>query len=337
MDIVAANAHLTYPHTNGFLNDELVLAGYKPGLGATGIIRVDGRPSCTLGPRDGGPGPVWFDIALDADFMAWVWNGVLYGLRPGDQPQVIYKPDSEYTVQGLCSVTRRGDRVVVMRESADEYTCLDIDVATGDVRELFTRTWFANHVQHSPYDESWIGFSHEGNATQTPDRMWAWHPRSTTCVLNQTAISDTAGIPVAVGHERWAFHDLAAVVCAYGESEAGPRGIYMVHPDGRPPRLVSAGDRFWHCDISRDGHWAVVDTTGPVDAPGRGWDNAHGVSDVVLVEMSTGSQTPLARTFASRHPHHPHPVFTPDGSAVLFNHTDPDTGTVAVARIAITG
>ncbi|WP_405718467.1 hypothetical protein [Streptomyces sp. NBC_00046] len=90
-----------------------------------------------------------------------------------------------------------------------------------------------------------------------------------------------------------------------------------------------------HCDISRDGRRAVVDTTGPFDAPGRGWQDAGQVSDVVLVDMATGARTPLARTEADRHPRHPHPVFTPDGTAVLYNHGDPSTGEVAVARVPL--
>ncbi|MER5365648.1 hypothetical protein [Streptomyces sp. NPDC002722] len=196
-----------------------------------------------------------------------------------------------------------------------------------------TGTW-RSHQFHSPYDESWLTFAHEGPSREIPDRIWARHPVRAPegrCVFDQAAEGGT----LAVGHERWMFHDLGALVCAYGESEAGPRGLYALHPDGRPARLVSAGERDWHCDISRDGRRAVVDTSGPLDAPGRGWQNAGQVSDVVLVDMATGARTLLARTAADRHPRHPHPVFTPDGTAVLHNHGDPSTGEVAVARVPL--
>src|SRR5262249_46904384 len=150
-----------------------------------------------------------------------------------------------------------------------------------------------------------------------------WHDGETQQILNQHEISDTPGEFVAVGHERWLHHTLGAAVVAYGESEAGPRGLYLAQP-GKPPTLARAGDRFWHCGVSRDGRLAVVDTTGPSDAPGRGWQHAGDVSDVLLIDLQTTQQVRLARTRAASHPFHPHPIFTPAGDAVLFNSMNAD-------------
>ncbi len=87
------------------------------------------------------------------------------------------------------------------------------------------------------------------------------------------------------GHERWAHHAVGAVVVAYGVSPAEPRGLYWTSPDDPSGRLLSRGDRYWHCDVSRDGTLAVVDTTGPADRPGKGWDGADSIADVLLVDL----------------------------------------------------
>ncbi|MEE1770914.1 oligogalacturonate lyase family protein [Streptomyces sp. JV185] len=348
MTLLLAGAHLPYPHTNGFHADgeRLVLTRYAPATGATGLVSIcwrgedratrllyEASPSTT-----GAEQMLWPDVALAAERVAWVRNGALHILDlDSGAPERLYTAAPGHTLQNLCSLTASGDRVVVMEHPEGReapVTCLEVSVATGRAVELFGRGWFANHPAHSPHDEAWLTFAHEGPAREVPDRMWARHPAQVPegrCVFEQATERGT----LAVGHERWMFHDLGAVVCAYGESEAGPRGLYAVHPDGRAPRLVSAGDRDWHCDISRDGRRAVVDTSGPFDAPGRGWQNAGQVSDVVLVDIATGARTPLARTAADRHPRHPHPVFTPDGTAVLHNHGDPSTGEVAVARVPV--
>ncbi|MFJ1614697.1 oligogalacturonate lyase family protein [Streptomyces sp. NPDC088251] len=348
MTLLLNGAHLPYPHANGFHagGERVVLTRHSPVTGAIGLTSVRwrgeeraARALCELPPSTSGPEQLlWPDVALAAERAAWVWNGALHVLDlDSGASERLYTAAPGHTLQNLCSLTGAGDRVVVMehpegRETA--VTCLEISVSTGKTDELFGKPWFANHPAHSPHDESWLTFAHEGPSQEIPDRIWARHPTrgpEGRCVFDQATERGT----LAVGHERWMFHDLGAVVCAYGESEAGPRGLYTLYPDGRAARLVSEGDRDWHCDISRDGRLAVVDTTGPLDAPGRGWQNAGQVSDVVLVDVATGARTPLARTEADRHPRHPHPVFTPDGTAVLYNHGDPSTGEVAVARVTL--
>ncbi len=86
--------------------------------------------------------------------------------------------------------------------------------------------------------------------------------------------------------------------------------------------------------VTRDGRWAVVDTTGPWDRPGKSWENAEDISDIVLLDMKTGERHFLARSRQyMRHPRHPHPVFSPDGSTIFFNESSPDTTSNRVLRM----
>ncbi|MFI1094220.1 hypothetical protein [Streptomyces sp. NPDC020917] len=344
MSLLLRDAHLTYPHSNGFHADGDRVALVRYDLDAARIFSVRWRPDEARDERVlhelppdgyGTDALVLPDFARDTGRMAVAHDDVLWVADPGGSLEPVWRAPAGLALDHLLSLTHDGSRVAVGTEGHNTWSGWEIEVSTGTATRVFQKTWWANHIARSPYDERWIAFSHEGIAIQTPDRVWAWHPERAPngmCVLDQYEISERPGAFVAVGHERWCHHDLAVVAVAYGDSEVGPRGLYLATPDDRPPRLVSAGDRYWHCDVSRDGRYAVVDTTGPTDAPGRGWQNAGGVSDVLLVDMADGATRRLARTQATRHPWHPHPVFAPDGSAVLFNDLGTDErGTVVVS------
>ena len=80
-----------------------------------------------------------------------------------------------------------------------------------------------------------------------------------------------------------------------------------MRPNGTS-RLVQAADNYSHCNVRRDGRYAVVDTGG---------------GGVVLIDLA-GRARPrqLADTGFAPHPRHPHPHFTPDGTKVIYNDTD---------------
>ncbi|MGW4965318.1 oligogalacturonate lyase family protein [Nonomuraea sp. NPDC004186] len=338
---VSTGAHLTYPHANGFHagGERLVVTRWNPDRLATGVASVawrnpgeaDVREVCGLPDGSAKEGTVWFDVARATERLAAMWDDALHLVDLADhaaKPETVYRAPAGRTLQGLVSISASGERVLFSEESPGAYTLLEMDVDTGGVRELHTRDWWANHAHYCPADEEWIGFSHEGPTETVPDRVWARHAVEMPegrCVLEQPE-------GLHFGHERWAHHAVGAVVVAYGVSPAEPRGLYWTSPDDPSGRLLSRGDRYWHCDVSRDGTLAVVDTTGPADRPGKGWDGADGIADVLLVDLVEAHTTPLARTRATRHPAHPHPVFAPDGSAVLFNDLGAD-GTLSVTRV----
>jgi hypothetical protein len=214
------------------------------------------------------------------------------------------------------------------------FGCYEVDTATGEASLIIEKSWWANHYHYCPHDEAWIGFCCEGETTTVPQRVWGYHAELAPAgkpLLDQHW--ETPGERMCVGHERWCFHDRSVVAVAYGQSAPGFGGIYEAFVDGRPSRQIGVSGRDWHVNVSRDGRWAVVDTTGPHDAPGRSWESAAQVSDVLVMDMTTGARQFVARSRQYRHPSHPHPIFSPDGQWIFYNEADEALSRNRVMRV----
>jgi len=327
--------YLTYPHNNGFCQDGrgLVLGrldGASASLWKTSLDANEETRVCRFDVAGEAEKLLWFDVAQNANRLVTVRdNGIwIYDLdRPGGG-DCIYRAESPAQLLSLASITSDGRQVVATLRFPDRYAALSVEVETGKSRILFEQPWYANHFHFSPYDEAWIGFCHEGPCEQVGDRVWGWnaiHAPEGRCLFDQNFGNPAREL--CVGHERWCFHAPTALVVAYGVSPGGPRGTYEIFADGKSPRLVSRGDRHLHVNASRSGRWAVIDTSGPHDLPGRSWENANGISDILLLDAVSGGQLFLARTRLDSHPSHPHPVFSPDERFIFFNEaTVPDKG-----------
>ena len=322
--------YFTYPHCNGFCKDasKLVIGKLHEDRNQLWLYSIDGTPREMLAEHPASQKCMWWDIARETDELVTSVNNQLlvYDLDKRECSW-IWTPPEGASLGGLSSISADG-RCITARVENDDRNELWLIEREGRARPVLSvdRNWKIGHEHFCPADEDWIAFCHAWG-THVADRMWVWHPEHAPdgrCVFDQK--SDRENVLLAVGHERWCFHDVCSVVVAYGEGEGEPRGLYMVYADDRPPRLISQADRDWHCNISRDGTLAVVDTTGAADAPGRGWENADGLSDVVLVNVADGSRQHLYRTGLMgsqqnwlQHPWHPHPHFTPETDRVIFH------------------
>lgn len=339
----ASTRYLGYPHSNQFADagaslifgqiEAKTISLWKRHLVSGDEVRLGTFPVNAEPPAK----VIWFDVAYDANRMiAAVDHAVLlFDLQTSTGPREVYHAPAPYVLDRLVSITADGRwMIVVLHIEGMRHRALRIDLQTGEELVLADHPWFANHFHFSPADPAWVGYAHEGATETIPDRVWAWHAQQAPrgrCLFDQ--MSDQPPKRLCIGHERWAFHNVSAVAVAYGVSPAGPRGLYEVFPD-RPARLISAGQRDFHCDVSRDGRWAVVDTTGPHDAPGRGWENAGGISDILIVDMVTGRREFLARSHQHLHPRHCHPVFSPDGSSIFYNEAEPGGMGNRIMRVA---
>lgn len=322
--------YLTYPHANGFADGGRSLVVGQRGSETSLLWHVDllsGRET-KLGEwpqKLCGIEMLWFDIASRANVLITIVDNAVWKVDlndPSPKPEVVYR-ETDGVLQALPSVTAGGTKVLMGRSYGGRYQAVEIDLtgASGS-RVLFQSEWFANHFHYSPYDEAWVGFSHEGPADQVGDRVWGWHA---SVAPEGQCYFDNASAGLCVGHERWSFHETSAFAVAYGMSPQGPRGVYEVFPKTGSSRLVSEGDRDWHLNVSQDGRWIVVDTTGPYDAPGRGWENAVCISDVLVVDVESGLRKFVGRSCLAKGFHvHPHPVFSPDGMMIFFNEASAD-------------
>lgn len=334
--------HLTYPHSNGFADggrslilaqtDAMGCALWKHDLVSGEERRLAAWPrSACIGDM------LWFDVARNANQLVVVLGNILYLIdlnqsTPSPVPVYQNTVEADANLVPLPSISADGTRVILGRRSGlngnASVDLIEVSTTNGRSCVLAHFDWPANHFHFCPADENWIGLCHEGPAPQISDRVWAWHAQNAP---KGRSLFNNAAARLAVGHERWAFHAPCVYLVAYGESPGGPRGIYRLSDKQSPlhasPYLLSEGNRDWHVCPSQCGRWLVVDTTGPHDAPGRGWENADNTSDVILVDATTGRRRFMARSRFCRDYHlHPHPVFSPDGKVIFFNEAGPDGG-----------
>jgi hypothetical protein len=321
-----------YPHCNGFADAgrSIVLGEFDERFSSVSLWKVDlsGKGQqriCTFPihapPANPSTAQVWFDVALQANVMAVivddaVWTFDLAAMNGG---KIVYRAAEGEIFNPLPSLREDGARLLVPYTRGEFRGVREVDLGSGQVKRLFEMPWCANHFHYSPHSPDWIAFCHEGDARVIRDRMWAWHPTLVPqghCIFQQNL---DGGRSLMVGHERACFHRPSILTVAFG-AEGVPCGLYELDLDAGKSRLVSPGNRDWHCDVSRDGRSAVVDTTGPHDREGYGWENQGGGnrSDILLVYMKTGRREPLATSHQAIHPWHPHPAFSPDGRRIVF-------------------
>ncbi|HEU5078528.1 MAG TPA: hypothetical protein VFT72_04910 [Opitutaceae bacterium] len=286
---------------------------------------------------------ICFDVAhaaprLVATYRADLWT---LHLRRGATWRHVFAQPEGVKIQDLPAISPDGRRCLIGLDDASSHGVVEVDLESTQTRTLFVKKWHANHFHYSPHDPSWIGFAHEGPAEQITDRCWVWHPTHAPegrVVFNQFKVSDDPAKPLAVGHERWTFHDVSAYVVAYAVSPSTKRGLYEMFADGREPRLLRETNTAWHCNVDASGRFAVIDTSAAWDAvPARGPEFENGVarhrqadreklpnlSDIVLFDLRTGEHLCVARATRTKHPFHPHPALSADARWLVFSDATP--------------
>lgn len=336
------NTYITYPHCNAFAAGGRILVYMRlhQGLLELRSYDLDARTHThlqTLGAASELGRIAWYDVALRAPKVAAVFQNKLW-LLDLENPSgwtCAYEPLPAVQLDGLCSITADGNRILCGEIHPESRRALEIDLTTGGVRELFTKTWHSNHFHYCPHDESWVAFSHEGPAESSPDRCWVWHAQYAPqgrVAFDQA--SEKPGVRLCVGHERWGFHDVSAYVPAYAVSPEGKRGLYEIFGDGRPARLIWENDVLWHCNMDQSGRFVVVDTTGPFgeykldekEFAGHlarhlqtDREKSQNTSDVALLDLKTRKSLCVATVIRTQHPYHPHPALNSQANCIAWN------------------
>jgi len=201
-------------------------------------------------------------------------------------------------------------------------TCrlIKVDIATGELDVIHqNRTWLG-HPIYRPYDDSTIGFCHEGPHDLVDARMW---------LVNEDG-SDVRKIKEhakgeSCTHEFWIPDGSAMAYVSYfkGQTE---RIIYKVNPETLENEKVMRMPSCSHLMSNYDGSLMVGDgCNAPVDVADT--QSYEIKNDPFLYILNTDTKTAhkLCKHNTSwnvlngdRQITHPHPSFTPNDNGVLF-------------------
>lgn len=324
----ARNRYFAYSHNNAFFaGGRKVVLGQRDGPGKASLWARDFLTGINTKIADFEV-PVtrdyiYYDVSDDgrllvASDLTTLWAIDLTAATPTRRRLYTAPPGNE--LDRLASVRFDAGAVLTGYRPIDATkpgTAVRVRVSDGRATQIFTKAFGITHLQYSPKDVSWIGFA-PGQGARS--KVWGYNRLLAPGGRLLWDQMGADGRELLVGHTVWCRHALSALTVAYGSSPGSPRGLYEVRVDGGV-RLVQEADDYSHCNVSRDGRRAVVDTDG---------------GGIVLVDM-VGLVPPrlLARTRCLTHPAHPHPAFTPDGSKVIFTDTEAATGRTRVAMIPI--
>ena len=326
------NTYFTYPHSNGFLPDgTCVLASPTSGAGNPGLDYIAFKPDTGAAARlthsrDARP---YYSIAQNGLMLvSQRFGAAVVDLSAKDAAPRSILNDPEWTVAGDNDISPDGKRALLTRshyKTPQDFRTDIIDIASGAIGPVIQPGWQMDHAHFSPYDPAWVSFC--DNRTEKLDRLWIWNAQAAPQgrhLFDQVRPDKTW---FEIGHERAMFDRPSLLVVVYGgHGTARPRGLYEVGFDGAV-RLVSESNRDLHCNISRDGRWAVVSLQGMYDPvalrPLGTWLNTglgYGFSDVMLVNMRTGARRFLYRgtNATSGQPYEVQPTISPDGRWVLL-------------------
>ena len=325
------NTYFTYPHSNGFLSDgRCLLASPPTGNYNEGLELIAFNPDTGLAERRAQVhgARMYYSVSHN--------NLVLMSEKEGadivdlneknPEPRRIFS-EQDWVVSGDNDISRNGKFAVLTRShyfAPEDYRTDVLEIATGKLKTILSPGWPMDHAHFSPYDPSWIAVA--ANRKQEMQRLWVWHSEKAPRGRNLFQQLLPGGAKFIVGHERAMFHKPGLLFIAYGQSSASPRGLYEIAFDGSS-RVVSESSRDFHCNISRDGHWAVVSQQGTYSRAGAKpdgqWLNTglgYGFSDVMIVNMRSGARQFLYRgtNATTGQPYEVQPSISPDGRWLLL-------------------
>lgn len=326
-----ANTYFTYPHSHGFLPDgRAVLASPGDVGGRPGVVYLAFDPAGGDAEQVASVSGARMYYAISKGGLMVVprkFGAVAVDLtREGARPRELFNEDG-WTVAGDCEISPDGSRALFTRShyEAPRADTLDVfDMARGELTRLLAPGWQMDHAHFSPHDPNWICYCN--NDAKQFRRMWVHHPEEAPEGRHIFEQKRADGKIFVVSHERAMFHKNAMITIAHGSSSATPRGLYEVGFDGST-RLLSESNQDFHCNISRDGRWAVVSLQSTRQPDGRrapgDWLRSplgYGESDVELVNLRNGKRRFLFRGSNARdgQPYEVQPTISPDGRWVVL-------------------
>ncbi|KLV08319.1 oligogalacturonate lyase family protein [Photobacterium ganghwense] len=216
-------------------------------------------------------------------------------------------------------------------------TCrlIKVDIETGELEVVHQDDAWLGHPIYRPFDDSTVGFCHEGPHDLVDARMWLVNEDGS----NVRKIKEHEE-GESCTHEFWIPDGSAMAYVSYfkGQTE---RVIYKANPDTLENEEVMVMPPCSHLMSNFDGSLMVGDgCDAPVDvADGDSYDIEN---DPFLYILNTKKKTfaKLAKHNSSwevldgdRQITHPHPSFTPDDNGVLFTSDFEGVPAVYIAEV----
>lgn len=335
-----AGSYFTYPHSNGFIDAETCLYARevhdnKIEYNSFNLIT---KKSFFIGLYSGLR--MYYSVSQDGVIAAPGISGLyLINYKTSKKSELIHWDG--WKVLGGCDISADGTKVLVNRYDLKKYqlenkysSSVDIvDCSNGNVSNVFRADFPLDHAHFSPYDPSWVFFC--DGSVHSRQRMWVWHADNAPNARNIFKQTNVDGTWFEIGHERASFHKLSLMTVAYSSSSATPRGLYEIGFNG-DGRCVSEGNSDSHCNVSRDGRWAVVSTLSAVrsdsnfvdvcERSASDWirsDVGYVTSDILVVNVKSGIRQHIFRgsnavsKTASIQPYEAQPSISPDGRWIL--------------------
>ena len=183
--------------------------------------------------------------------------------------------------------------------STDSWGLLGLDAGTGTYAKIIDSDFRVGHCQAHPSISGLIMYCWETGG-DSEQRMWLVHANGQG---NAPFYRETYNEWVT--HEVWwgANKALFTIWPKNEEMLQKAHGVAYVSLEDKSLRVLSQ-KKYWHVGASADGKWAVADTF---------------AGEIYLINGETGQASLLTQGHRPRGTTvHPHPSFSPDGSAVLF-------------------
>ena len=146
----------TYPHCNGFLPGGAALVYRQDTGGDRSVLccldlrgfKTRELPAIPSLDPTRPPGLAW-DVALRSTRIGAISHKVAWVLDDIDAPEwrQVYASPEGVRHQDLPSLTPDGARFLTGENRPDgTFAAIEIDLADGRARTLFTKPWFANHI-----------------------------------------------------------------------------------------------------------------------------------------------------------------------------------------------
>lgn len=245
-----------------------------------------------------------------------------------------------YKFKDICFVmphiTNDGKYISLEGHRSDD-TCdfLLVNTQTCTARVMFNKKFLspfheADHGMICPTNHEMFFFAHEGTTQYITNRMWAYDDKKGKMGnITKQEMTEDGALGEYFGHEMWASDGKGMYFVKYPQSPIKPTGLCYVDLESGKKEVLFSGYAYWHVGVSKDGKYLVADTM-------RGVFEGSDLCEVVVADLEKKTESVIDVVHSTGiHPCHPHPIFSPDSSKVVYNAYENNKVVVKIAFLTM--